>query len=876
MIKTDDRSTNRTALLVAEAKREAKLLTTAEEECKDTTEHGVESLPTIPGYRILEEIRRGAQGNVYRATPCNDEVPLAIKLLSSDHTPSEVRRQRFEREVELLQRLSHPGIVSVLDHGIVDGRHFFVMPMIDGLPFDKACDLHALSLAEKVEWMVCVIEAVEAAHRIGVIHRDLKPSNVLMSPQGEAHLIDFGLATQLFNDEHSTQSDDAALTLTGQFIGSLPWSSPEHASCDPSRIDVRSDVYSLGVMLYQAATGITPHSCEGGPLAMLDRIKNEAPERPRMLDERIPVDLETIIQKCLQKSADRRYQSAGELKEELRRWLAGETIEARRDSVLYVLTQTIKQYKLASSLIVGAWIVGLFFGGTMVGLYQQAASQIAAVESENDQLKQKLAELQQRVVQPKSWMSAIKTSTSLREMPPEEGWEFMKTTWPKLRAVEAKQQFLKSIAFSNHAYTHRGLHFGIKDSAPLVQAWAANYLSDIALFEVAEENKRYLKWYEENSNRTLGKVLAVSTARVADDIRKACEQRDDQKLLMYLNCVAESRDLRDSKAVKVVVEQSDIADYLLETMKRKDKDLAESAGRALLNMPLDENFVQKHIAPLANNGNSYEVRTAIRFLGRIPKDWSTDLLLDCLLKVDATKSSSALWTIASALAEHNNPRTIPTMISVIEADNTYNTVYGVGYFGLGKLTGVKYDESHDGVWWRQWWVENQNRFQLTESDATIPLVRVAKKPVQRITNVVKQAANDKMANYILYHGGNEQAQPPEKGYKLLFILPGGDGSADFQGFCKNIASNTTNKTFLVAQLIAPVWDRSEAEKLVWPTRHSKYKEGRFTTEEQAALVLKDIRERHPVDEANIYTLSFPSFAWRNLPDRGELMATRLL
>ena len=858
MLPASDLATDKTLRMVAEAKREAILLANVASDCSKDSEQTETSLPTIPGYRILEEIRRGAKESSIGRPVMATQLHLPLKSFPAIAAPPKRSVSVSEHEIELLQRFSHPGIVSILDHGVVNDRHFFVMPLIDGLPLDRAAELHALTLAEKVRWIASVIEVVEAAHRIGVIHRDLKPSNVLMSKHGEVHLIDFGLATHLFNDDHSANSADTALTLTGQFIGSLPWSSPEHASCDAGRIDVRSDVYSLGVMLYQLVTGVLPFTSEGGPLAILDRIKNEMPERPRALDGRIPKDLETIIQKCLHKDPDRRYQSAGQFKEELYRWLTGEAIEARRDSAIYVVSQAMKQHKFASSLIAASWIGGLLLGGIMMIFYQQAVTQVAVTESENEQLKEQLAKLEQRVVRPTSWMSAIRSADDLREMSANDGWKFMQETWPKLETVGAKQQFLKAIAFSDHAYAHRGLHLGMQDPAPKVHAWASSYLTEIALFEVAEDAKRYTQWQQENANRTLDQVLAASIVRVAEDVKTAHQQRDNQKLSMYLRCVSENNALRDSDSVRAVIDDSALVKYVLEALSSKNSELAKFAGRALLNLPLEEGFIKRRIAPLLADGNQYEVLTAMRLLGRVQADWATDILLDRLTQIDLSRDNLAVWTIASALAEQNNPNAIPTMISVIESDNTYNTVYGVGYFGLGKLTGVEYDESHDGAWWRKWWEENQQRFQLTGAEAKSPVVKAAKEPVLTIATDVKHACNDDMAKYILYRGGKTQAEPPEKGYMLLLILPGGDGSADFQGFCENIARNSTNESFLVAQLIAPVWNKAKSEKNVWPTRGSKYKEVRFTTEEQAALVLKDIRQQHPIDETQIYSLSWSS------------------
>ncbi len=847
MIRSTTDSVKRTRRMVADAMREAMQLESLEIDLGSAADVDSPDLPAIPGYQIIEEIHRGGQGVVYRAKSEDDATQVAIKVVTFTGGSSASQQRRFEREIDLLRRLDHPGIVPILDYGVADDRHFIVMPLIDGQPLDTASDTHGWTIAERAQRFARVAEIVEAAHRIGVIHRDLKPSNVLVDQQGDVHLIDFGLATQHYEGEGSEVPPGTTVTMTGQFIGSLPWSSPEHASCDTSRIDVRSDIYSLGVMLYQLVTGVLPHSAEGGPLALLDRIQNEPPEPPRSLDSRIPKDLETIILTCLQRDPDRRYQSAGQLRADLNRWLAGQAIEARRDSTLYVVSQTMKKDKFASSMVAPSWGGGLLLGLAMAMLYQQAAAEVADKESENQQLATDNAQLKTRVMQLK-----------LGAMNADDGWAFMEKTWGTLNTIDEKEQFLSIVASSGHTFTHKGLHLGVQDPSPKIQLCAIDAASSIALFEVAEDLERYAAWYAEYEGQTLDNVLAASLHRMAKEIESARQQQDYRRLSMHLRCVDDMYDVRDgelSEAIETAVVESGLAISIIEIIEEGTgdygpSDIHRNAREAIRRLPLEDAFVQQHVVPLLENVNSYQIGAATSLIERVKADWATDALMNCIVRLDPADRGSPISAVAGALAEQESYRAIPTMIAVIESDNTYETVNGVGYFGLGKLTGVKYDESHDGAWWRAWWQKNYQRFNLSDADAEIPIVKRARS--------MRIADDDKMARYFLHRSGKTQLEPPDAGYKLLFILPGGSGGVNFRTFCKSISQNSTDQTFLVVQLIAPVWDKAQAEKLVWPTRTKGYPSARFASEDLVAMVLKDIRQEHPIDDKHIYTLSWSS------------------
>ena len=219
-----------------------------------------------------------------------------------------------------------------------------------------------------------ICDGVNAAHLRGVIHRDLKPGNILVDDQGQPHVLDFGLA-KLTDDSAAATEPAHAMTVTGQFVGSLPWASPEQAAGRSDEIDIRTDVYSLGVVLYQLLTGRFPYPVAGRIDEVVRHIVHDSPARPSAIRRPIDRELETIVLKCLAKEPERRYQSAGELARDLRRYLAGEAIEARRDSLTYVISKGLARHRVAA--FVAATVTLAVFCALVVslGFWQQAEEQ---------------------------------------------------------------------------------------------------------------------------------------------------------------------------------------------------------------------------------------------------------------------------------------------------------------------------------------------------------------------------------------------------------------------------------------------------------------------------------------------------------------------
>jgi serine/threonine protein kinase/tetratricopeptide (TPR) repeat protein len=311
--------------------------------------------PSIDGYEILHEIARGGQGIVYLAVQRSTRRQVALKLLMERGFATSAARRRFEREIELLASIDHEGIVKVFDSGVSrEGLLYLVMAMVEGVPLDRfirsQSPTHGTSAGETtatadvhgtLRLLADVADAMHAAHRRGVIHRDLKPSNILVDRDGHARIVDFGLARAL--DRSPTEP---TVSVSGQFLGSLPWASPEHAAGRPDAVDVRSDIYSLGVILFQALTGEFPYAVDGSLAATLKAITEESPARASSRRRGISRDLDAVIATCLAKHPDHRFASAAELADDLRAVISGAPIRARRDSTWDGMTRTLRRYRL--------------------------------------------------------------------------------------------------------------------------------------------------------------------------------------------------------------------------------------------------------------------------------------------------------------------------------------------------------------------------------------------------------------------------------------------------------------------------------------------------------------------------------------------------
>ena len=335
---------------------------------------------TIGRFRIIRLIGSGGMGSVYEAEQDQPRRRVALKVMRFGWADASTFR-RFAREVELLGRLQHPSIAPVHDAGVAQwqGRElpFFTMEYVRGRTLSQWLKDERRPLATTLELMARIAEGVDHAHARGVVHRDLKPGNVLVDESGAPKIIDFGLA----RDDESLASTPE--TEIGQVLGTIPYMSPEQFAGDSRQVDARTDVYAIGAMLYEALSGKPPFDLRRKTLAEAARIvATEEPSQIGSMHRELRGDVETIVQKALEKDRTRRYASAAELAADLRRYLRSEPISARPASAMYQLEKFARRNK---ALVAGiaATLLTLVLGivGTTLGLWRATAARDAAVAS---------------------------------------------------------------------------------------------------------------------------------------------------------------------------------------------------------------------------------------------------------------------------------------------------------------------------------------------------------------------------------------------------------------------------------------------------------------------------------------------------------------
>jgi eukaryotic-like serine/threonine-protein kinase len=355
----------------------------------------------IGRYTILGLLGEGGMGTVYLARQDGTSRDVALKVMRSGYASGAMRR-RFEQEARTLAMLHHPGIAQVYEAGLAAGERsaqpFFAMELVHGKPLNVFAREAGLTVRQRLELIASVCDAVEHAHRRGVVHRDLKPANVLVDKQGRPRVLDFGVAR--------ASSPDSALTTLhtrpGQLIGTLAYMAPEQIAGGPGAVDGRCDVYALGVLLYELLAGPAPVASAEVPLPeILRRIQEQDAPLLGTVDIAFRGDIETIASKALEKDPERRYESAAALAEDIRRHLRHEPILARAPGVAEQASKFVRRNRMlvGATSAVFVSLVLLAAGVTWSLLRALEAERIAVAEKHQAGVQAMRAEAVSRFLQ---------------------------------------------------------------------------------------------------------------------------------------------------------------------------------------------------------------------------------------------------------------------------------------------------------------------------------------------------------------------------------------------------------------------------------------------------------------------------------------------
>ncbi len=640
-----------------------------------------QSFPRIDGYQINRKLGQGGMGSVYLATDLRLGRHVAIKVIAQSFRDVAGLRERFDAEIKVLASLQHAHIAQLHSAGHCDGLPYFVMEYVEGPTLDEY-SRNCLKPAEAARIGIRLCEAVAWCHAKGVLHRDLKPSNVLMHEGSQPKIADFGLAKAIGSDTSSTR--------TGEILGTPGYMAPEQASGVVKGLTPACDIYALGAILYRILTGRPPFVA-AEPFQTVLMVLSEDPVRPRKLIGGIPVDLETICLKCLEKKPHRRYESANALQEDLQRFLAGHAIAARRASWMDKSVKWVRRHParalLASVAALGAIaaIVGLSWHNSVLADELARTKRLADHGSEFSQwlIQEHLTRL---ATIPGTTEVRHKVTDRIRmfldasfdDMPTDARYtRRLGYSYSRLASIaggtdqnnlgdlnEAEANYLKSLLLYDRAFVQE------PGSEILARLRVDSYLSLVDVYRemhLPEKSNRYLELARNELVNVKDNTWETRFLRIQlldTEVEKAMEDHDPASALMKLDRIDEQLSTAGDDAIESEVENQRIwvagnRGMCLESLGRLDeaersfREAVEIARRSMEEDPADALRQRRYSTTLVQLGDNQfsqgraddaleNFNAALKIVTRLAEldTTSVDLAINCALK--HSRVSSAL------------------------------------------------------------------------------------------------------------------------------------------------------------------------------------------------------------------------------------------